>query len=192
MVDATDPEVARKIMYNYEARWFETDDVDLRNFDADTGGIGKNGEAMSVENAYFGDERLKASLVRHSGAPLPEMAEEILEEDERGVDRPQEREREGPGDPLPDRPAARVPLPHPLLHGEEGVRGGLPAPARGRPRPLRRVPPHITGIYLRRCCVASRASSGPAGSRGRISTREKSSGRTRGRRRWRSSRTPGT
>ena len=40
------------------------------------------------------------------------------------------------GDPLPDRSAARVPLPHPLLHGEEGVRGGLPAPARGRPRPL--------------------------------------------------------
>ncbi len=45
--------------------------------------------------------------------------------------------------PSPDRPAARVPLPHPLLHGEEGVRGGLPAPARGRPRPLRRLPLRI-------------------------------------------------
>ncbi|MBK9089650.1 MAG: SpoIIE family protein phosphatase [Holophagales bacterium] len=37
-------------------------------------------EAMSVESAFFGDERLKASLVRHSAAPLPEMAEEILED----------------------------------------------------------------------------------------------------------------
>lgn len=37
-------------------------------------------EAMSVESTFFGDERLKASLVRHSAAPLPEMAEEILED----------------------------------------------------------------------------------------------------------------
>jgi len=54
-IDANDPDVARKIMYNYEARWFETDDVDLRNFDADTGGIGKNGEQMSVEKHFIID-----------------------------------------------------------------------------------------------------------------------------------------
>src|SRR5438270_540111 len=38
-IDANDPQVATKIMWNYEYKWLTTDDVDLRNFDADTGTI---------------------------------------------------------------------------------------------------------------------------------------------------------
>jgi serine phosphatase RsbU (regulator of sigma subunit) len=30
--------------------------------------------------APYGDERLKASFVRHGGRPLPELAEELLED----------------------------------------------------------------------------------------------------------------
>ncbi len=37
-------------------------------------------EAMSQELSAYGDERLKASVVRHSARPLPEVAEEILED----------------------------------------------------------------------------------------------------------------
>ena len=59
----------------YDAKTFWLRKGDLLLFYTD----GLN-EAMSVENAYFGDERLKASLVRHAGAPLPDMAEEILED----------------------------------------------------------------------------------------------------------------
>ena len=59
----------------YDAKTFWLRRGDLLLFYTD----GLN-EAMSVESAFFGDERLKASLVRHSAAPLPEMAEEILED----------------------------------------------------------------------------------------------------------------
>jgi len=37
-------------------------------------------EAMSTEMIAYGDERLKASLVRHAGGTLPEIAEEVLED----------------------------------------------------------------------------------------------------------------
>jgi sigma-B regulation protein RsbU (phosphoserine phosphatase) len=37
-------------------------------------------EAMSPEMSPYGEERLKASLVRHSGKPLSEMAEELMED----------------------------------------------------------------------------------------------------------------
>jgi len=37
-------------------------------------------EAMSVEQCPYGHERLKASLVRHASRPLPELADEILED----------------------------------------------------------------------------------------------------------------
>ena len=33
-VDDNDPEVANKIMFNFASRWWETDDVDARSFDA--------------------------------------------------------------------------------------------------------------------------------------------------------------
>ncbi len=54
-VDANDPEVARKVMYNYQARWGETDDLDLSNFDADTGTIGRDGDGMTVERHFLID-----------------------------------------------------------------------------------------------------------------------------------------
>jgi sigma-B regulation protein RsbU (phosphoserine phosphatase) len=37
-------------------------------------------EAMSAEMAPYGDERLKASLVRHAKHALPELADELLED----------------------------------------------------------------------------------------------------------------
>lgn len=37
-------------------------------------------EAMSPQMSPYGDERLKASFVRHGGRPLPELAEELLED----------------------------------------------------------------------------------------------------------------
>jgi sigma-B regulation protein RsbU (phosphoserine phosphatase) len=37
-------------------------------------------EAMSADAAPYGDERLKASLVRHAALPLPELADELLED----------------------------------------------------------------------------------------------------------------
>ncbi|HEV8268854.1 MAG TPA: SpoIIE family protein phosphatase, partial [Thermoanaerobaculia bacterium] len=37
-------------------------------------------EAMSAEMAPYGDDRLKASLVRHAARPLAELAEELLED----------------------------------------------------------------------------------------------------------------
>src|SRR5215470_1173093 len=42
-IDPKDPQVAIKIMFNYDYNYFITDDVDLRNFDADTGSIPANG-----------------------------------------------------------------------------------------------------------------------------------------------------
>ena len=54
-IDVNDPDVAKKIMYNYEARWGETDDVDLKNFDADTGAIGKGASGMVVEKHFILD-----------------------------------------------------------------------------------------------------------------------------------------
>jgi serine phosphatase RsbU (regulator of sigma subunit) len=37
-------------------------------------------EAMSTDMTAYGDERLKASFVRHASEPLPEMADELLED----------------------------------------------------------------------------------------------------------------
>ncbi len=54
-LDVNDPDIARKVMYNFEARWWETDDVDLRNFDADTGSIGRGGDSMTVEKHFIID-----------------------------------------------------------------------------------------------------------------------------------------
>ncbi len=37
-------------------------------------------EAMSADGNLYGDERLKASLVRHASLPLPDLADELLED----------------------------------------------------------------------------------------------------------------
>jgi hypothetical protein len=54
-IDTNDPEVAKKIMYNFERHWTDTDDLDLTNFDADTGSIGRDGEPLSVEKHFVID-----------------------------------------------------------------------------------------------------------------------------------------
>ena len=52
-IDPNDPQVALKIMFNYEYKPYITDDADLRNFDADTGTIGDG--PMDVERHFILD-----------------------------------------------------------------------------------------------------------------------------------------
>lgn len=54
-IDPNDPQVAIKIMWNYEYNFHITDDVDLREFDADTGPIGEGGAGMEVERHFILD-----------------------------------------------------------------------------------------------------------------------------------------
>jgi hypothetical protein len=53
-IDPKDPQVAYKIMWNYSYQFLTTDDVDLRNFDADTGSIADHGP-MQVERHFLLD-----------------------------------------------------------------------------------------------------------------------------------------
>ena len=53
-VDPMDPLVAMKIMWNWNYTHLTTDDVDLRNFDADTGAIADDGP-MTVERHFLLD-----------------------------------------------------------------------------------------------------------------------------------------
>jgi len=53
-IDPRDPHAAVKIMWNYEYRFLTTDDVDLRNFDADTGAIADHGP-LAVERHFMID-----------------------------------------------------------------------------------------------------------------------------------------
>jgi hypothetical protein len=53
-LDPKDPQYAYKIMWNYSYQFLTTDDVDLRNFDADTGSIADHGP-MSVERHFLLD-----------------------------------------------------------------------------------------------------------------------------------------
>jgi hypothetical protein len=53
-IDPNDPQIATKIMWNYEYKFVITDDVDLRNFDADTGTIYTD-KPMSVERHFLLD-----------------------------------------------------------------------------------------------------------------------------------------
>jgi hypothetical protein len=53
-IDPNDPKVAHKIMWNYEYKFLTTDDVDLRNFDADTGSLSTT-SALSVERHFLLD-----------------------------------------------------------------------------------------------------------------------------------------
>jgi len=54
-IDPSDPQVAIKIMWNYDNKPEGTDDVDLRNFDADTGTIGTGGSELSIERHFLLD-----------------------------------------------------------------------------------------------------------------------------------------
>jgi len=53
-VDPKDAHAAIKMMWNYEYNFFATDDIDLRNFDADTGTIPMHGP-MTVERHFLLD-----------------------------------------------------------------------------------------------------------------------------------------
>ena len=53
-LDPNDPQLAIKIMWNYNYQFLTTDDVDLRNFDADTGSIADHGP-LSVERHFLLD-----------------------------------------------------------------------------------------------------------------------------------------
>ena len=59
----------------YDARTFYLRRGDLLLFHTD----GLN-EAMSTDQVQYGEERLKASLARHASRPLPELADELLED----------------------------------------------------------------------------------------------------------------
>jgi hypothetical protein len=71
-IDPNDPQVALKIMFNYEYKPYVTDDADLRNFDADTGPIGDG--PMQVERHYILDHfRTLFYTGRIYVDPKPEM-----------------------------------------------------------------------------------------------------------------------
>jgi hypothetical protein len=53
-LDSSDPQFALKIMWNYSYNFLTTDDVDSRNFDADTGSIADKGP-MTVERHFLLD-----------------------------------------------------------------------------------------------------------------------------------------
>jgi hypothetical protein len=52
--DPKDPQYAVKLMWNYEYKFNPTDDLDLRNFDADTGAIANHGP-LTVERHFLLD-----------------------------------------------------------------------------------------------------------------------------------------
>lgn len=53
-LDPNDPQLALKIMWNYEYKPYVTDDEDLRNFDADTGPVA-DGTPMTIERHFLLD-----------------------------------------------------------------------------------------------------------------------------------------
>jgi hypothetical protein len=53
-VDPNDPQIALKLMWNFYHRPYRTDDVDLRNFDADTGPVTSDGP-MQIERHFLLD-----------------------------------------------------------------------------------------------------------------------------------------
>src|SRR5437016_3317779 len=53
-LDPKDPQIALKIMWDYEYKFNPTDDLDLRNFDADTGAVADHGP-MSIERHFLLD-----------------------------------------------------------------------------------------------------------------------------------------
>ena len=66
-LDPQDPQVAVKIMWNYEYKFNPTDDLDLRNFDADTGAVADHGH-MTVERHFLLDHLKCSSGTRASSS----------------------------------------------------------------------------------------------------------------------------
>ena len=72
-IDPNDPQIAQKVMWNYEHKPFVTDDGDLRNFDADTGPVSESGP-MQVERHFLLDHlRSLAYTGRLYVDPKPEL-----------------------------------------------------------------------------------------------------------------------
>jgi hypothetical protein len=72
-VDPNDPNIAVKLMWNYEYKPYITDDGDLRNFDADTGPLGDG--PMGIERHYLLDHlRTLFYNSRLYVEPKPEMS----------------------------------------------------------------------------------------------------------------------
>ena len=71
-VDPNDPQIALKIMWNYEYKPFITDDADIRNFDADTGTVGEDA-SMQLDRHFLLDHlRTLAYTARLYVDPKPE------------------------------------------------------------------------------------------------------------------------
>jgi hypothetical protein len=54
-IDVNDPKAAVRIMWNYDYKFLTTDDVDLREFDADTGPVGSGTQGMGIERHFILD-----------------------------------------------------------------------------------------------------------------------------------------
>jgi hypothetical protein len=71
-LDPNDPQIALKIMWNYEYKPYVTDDQDLRNFDADTGPLGDG--PMGIERHFLLDHlRTLLYTARLSVDPKPTL-----------------------------------------------------------------------------------------------------------------------
>ena len=72
-IDPADPQAAQKIMWNFDRKPLITDDIDIRNFDADVGTI-ENDREMGVERHYLLDHLRRLMYVgRLFVDPKPEM-----------------------------------------------------------------------------------------------------------------------
>jgi hypothetical protein len=72
-IDPNDPKAALKIMWNYDHKPYVTDDLDLRNFDADTGPVGDSGP-MQIERHFLLDHlRFMLYTGRLRVDPKPEI-----------------------------------------------------------------------------------------------------------------------
>jgi hypothetical protein len=54
IIDDNDPKIAAKLIFNFNAA-IAVDDLDLRNFDCDTGTVGKDGDPLHVERHFLID-----------------------------------------------------------------------------------------------------------------------------------------
>lgn len=54
LLDDNDPQIAAKLMFNFDAA-IAVDDLDIRNFDCDTGSLGRAGDPLQVERHFLID-----------------------------------------------------------------------------------------------------------------------------------------
>ncbi|MFQ5479260.1 MAG: DUF1329 domain-containing protein [Candidatus Binatia bacterium] len=72
-IDANDPTVASKLMFNFITT-IRLDDLDLRNFDCDTGAVGRDGDPVTVEKHFLIDHLRRLSFVERTEVdPKPTM-----------------------------------------------------------------------------------------------------------------------